>query len=142
MGKLSMGLHEQVHETTVRVLYGDTDAGGVVYNGTYLRYFELGRGELMRDNGMSYKSLEDLGYILPVVESYIRYKSPAHYDDLLTIKTCINKVTSFSCRFHCHIYNGALLIAKGFTHHASIERGGTLTPLPEDYLTRMASLSP
>ncbi len=137
-----MTLHEQVHEAKVRVLYGDTDAGGIVYNATYLRYFELGRGELMRANDMSYKQLEDLGFLLPVAESYIRYKSPARYDDLLTIKTCIGKVSEFSCRFHCHVYRGNTLIAKGFTNHASIQRNGALTALPQDYFARMRALAP
>jgi acyl-CoA thioester hydrolase len=141
MGKLAMGLSGRVHETTVRVLYGDTDAGGMVYNGTYLRYFEFGRGELMRTNGMSYKSLEALGFILPVAESYVRYKAPARYDDLLTIKTCIGQVTPFSCRFHCHIYQDKTLIAKGFTNHASIKRDGILTALPDEYFKKMQELS-
>ncbi len=135
-----MSLHDQVHEATVRVLYGDTDAGGVVYNGTYLRYFEVGRGELMRANGMSYRTLEELGFVLPVAESYIRYKSPARYDDLLTIKTCIGKVTSFSCRFHSHIYLDEILVAKGFTNHASINRDGDLTALPDEYFVKMQGL--
>ena len=141
MGKLATGLHGQVHEATVRVLYGDTDAGGMVYNGTYLRYFELGRGELMRANGMSYKCLEDLGFILPVAESYVRYKAPARYDDLLTIKTCIAEVTSYSCRFHCQIYQDQTLVAKGFTNHASIMRDGKLTALPDEYFVKMQELS-
>ena len=140
MGKLSMGLHDQVFVTTVRVLYGDTDAGGVVYNGTYLRYFEQGRGELMREVGLSYKHLEDLGYILPLVESYVRYKAPARYDDLLTIKTCMTQVSPFSCRFHCHIYCNDTLLVKGFTKHASIQRDGKLKALPKEYLNKLQGL--
>lgn len=141
MGKLSMALNDQVHTTSIRVLYGDTDAGGIVYNGTYLRFFEFGRGEYMRAQEMSYKNLEKLGFLLPVVESYIRYKSPAQYDDLLTVQTCISQVTAKSCRFHCHIYRDETLIAKGFTKHACIVRNGSLADLPETYLSRMQSLA-
>jgi acyl-CoA thioester hydrolase len=141
MNKLSMVLNHQVHTASIRVLYGDTDAGGIVYNGTYLRFFEFGRGELMRSQDMSYKNLEKRGFILPVIESYIRYKAPAHYDDLLSIHTCISHVTAKSCRFHCHIYRDETLIAKGFTKHACIIRNGTLTDLPADYLTKMQSLA-
>lgn len=141
MGKLSMTLNAQVQTTTIRVLYGDTDAGGMVYNGTYLRFFEFGRGEFMRAQGLSYSNLEKHGFLLPVVESYIRYKSPAHYDDLLAIQTCISQVTPKSCRFHCHIYRDETLIAKGFTKHACIIRNGSLADLPEAYLTRMQSLA-
>lgn len=140
MGKRSMALTGQINKATVRVLYGDTDAGGIVYNGTYLRYLELGRGELMRACGLSYKRLEELGFILPLVESYLRYKSPARYDDLLTIHTCMTEVTKFSCRFHCHIYQDKRLIAKGYTKHASVLRDGSLAPLPTEYYLRMLEL--
>ncbi|MDA3970620.1 MAG: thioesterase family protein [Desulfobulbaceae bacterium] len=141
MNKLSMSLNQQVHTATIRVLYGDTDAGGIVYNGTYLRFFEFGRGELMRSLDLSYKNLEQLGFLLPVIESYVRYKSPAYYDDLLIIKTCLSEVTRKSCRFHCHIYRDETLIAKGFTKHACIIRSGSLTNLPDDYLSGMQALT-
>lgn len=136
MKKLRMTMAEPVATSQVRVLYGDTDAGGVVYNATYLRYFEQGRGEFMRDCGLPYKDLETRGYILPLVESYLRYKAPARYDDLLDIETCLAELTPFSCRFHCRVSNsaGGGLLVKGFTHHASINRQGKLTALPEDVI--------
>ena len=134
--KLTMTMIEPVKNSQVRVLYGDTDAGGVVYNATYLRYFEQGRGEFMRECGLPYKILEERGFILPLVESYLRYKAPARYDDLLVIETCLADLTPYSCRFHCRIKNSEdnRLLVKGFTHHASINRGGKLTPLPEDVI--------
>lgn len=137
MKKLRMTMAEPMASSQVRVLYGDTDAGGVVYNATYLRYFEQGRGEFMRDCGLPYKDLETRGYILPLVESYLRYKAPARYDDLLDIETCLAELTPFSCRFHCRVSNSAdgRLLVKGFTHHASINRQGKLTALPEDVIT-------
>ncbi len=131
-----MAMLEPVRQSQVRVLYGDTDAGGVVYNATYLRYFEQGRGEFMRECGLPYKLLEDRGFILPLVESYLRYKAPARYDDLLLIETCLADLTPFSCRFHCQIRNTEdnRLLVKGFTSHASINRQGKLTRLPDDVL--------
>lgn len=142
MEKISLTLLEPIFETEIRVLYGDTDAGGVVYNATYLRYFEQGRGDLMRANDLSYKILEERGFVLPVVESYLRYKAPARYDDLLVVKTSLADVTPYSCRFHCHVLrqDDNRLLVKGFTHHASINKKGTLAPLPVDYVEKLKTL--
>ncbi|MDR9500629.1 MAG: thioesterase family protein [Desulfurivibrionaceae bacterium] len=139
--KRAMAMLEPIKRCQVRVLYGDTDAGGVVYNATYLRYLEQGRGEFMRECGLPYKHLEERGFVLPLVESYLRYKAPARYDDLLFIETCLADLSRFSCRFHCQVRNGPdnRLLAKGFTHHASISKEeGTLTPLPPDVLAGLA----
>ena len=72
---------EKSFRTKIRVLYGDTDAGGVVYNANYLRYFEFGRTEMMRERVCSYREIEELGFILPVTECWARYKAPAFYDE-------------------------------------------------------------
>ena len=69
-----------------RVIFGDTDQMGVVYYGNYLRYFEGARAEYWRAQGKSYKDVEALGCALPVVEAHCRYRSPAHYEDLLAIE--------------------------------------------------------
>ncbi len=70
----------------VRVRYGETDTGGVVYHANYLQYFEIGRTELMRTAlGISYRSIEDQGVQLTVVEMQARFLRPAHYDDLLRV---------------------------------------------------------
>ncbi len=142
MSKLKTKLTGKIHTCQVRVLYGDTDAGGVVYYGNYLRYFEHGRTELMRDNGISYKQLEDEGYIIPVVESYIRYKASARYDDLLEVSSCLVEVRKVTCRFNYEIRrveDGRLLI-KGFTAHAVVNRVGKLTKLPAETVAALAEL--
>ena len=80
---------EHSHSTTIRVRYADTDKMGIVYNGNYLTYFEIGRTELLRSLGMPYAVLEQQGFQLPVIEAHIEYKAPAEYDDLISIKaTC------------------------------------------------------
>jgi acyl-CoA thioester hydrolase len=76
MPSLKINLTEPVHVCSYRVLYGDTDAGGIVYNANYLRFFELGRSSFMRQYVSSYKEIEEAGFILPVVETYLRYKTP------------------------------------------------------------------
>jgi acyl-CoA thioester hydrolase len=70
-----------------RVLYGDTDSMGVAYYANYLRWFEIGRTELFRRVGSTYRSLEEQGCYLPVYEAYCRYHNPARYDDIIRIET-------------------------------------------------------
>ena len=133
--------------THYRVLYGDTDAGGVVYNANYLRLFEVGRTELMRTHVCSYKEIEALGLILPVTESYLRYKAPAFYDDFLTIETSISELNKFTCRFNYRVTrkdpdrSRPTLVVKGYTVHAAITRDGTLTRLPEDIQAKLQALA-
>ena len=80
------------HNTKLRVRYGETDQMGYCYYGNYAQYFEVGRVETLRSLGMSYKSLEDRGVMLPVSHFEIDYKSPAIYDDELTVSTSIVEV--------------------------------------------------
>jgi acyl-CoA thioester hydrolase len=139
-------LTEPIHRTTCRVLYGDTDAGGVVYNANYLRYFEIGRTEFMREWVCSYRDIEKLGLILPVTECYTRFKAPAFYDDLLTIETSLTELKKISCRFCYKItreekgVQRPKLLVKGFTVHASVNRNGRLTSLPDDITEKMERL--
>lgn len=136
---------QRVYVSTMRVLYGDTDAGGVVYNANYLRYFELGRSELMRAWVCSYKKIEELGLVLPVTECYCRYKAPAVYDDLLTIETSIGEASSLKCRFNYRItklhQDKPKLLARGHTVHAAVTRDGRLTRLPQEIFDKIRQYS-
>lgn len=140
---MKIELSGDIHTCRVRVLYGDTDSGGVVYYGNYLRYFERGRTEFIRERGISYKGLEDAGFILPVVESYVRYKAPAKYDDLLEISSCLQKVKAVSCRFNYEIRRAGegKLLVKGFTVHAVVDRAGKLAKLPTDVFTALSGIA-
>jgi acyl-CoA thioester hydrolase len=80
------------HKTTLRVRYGETDPMNVVYYGNYAQYFEVARVESLRNVGISYKEIEEMGIMLPVVELSIKYLRPARYDDLLTINTQIKSL--------------------------------------------------
>ena len=91
--------------TNIRVRYSDTDQMGFVYYGVYAQYYEVGRVELLRSIGLSYKRLEDMGYSLPVVSMNIKYKKPAFYDDLLTVKTIIRELPSTRINFNYEIFN-------------------------------------
>jgi acyl-CoA thioester hydrolase len=141
-----MSTNTSAYKLTHRVIYGDTDAGGVVYYANFLRYFEKGRTELMRDWVCSYREIEALGLILPVTECFARYKSPAFYDDLLDIETSIAELRRFSCRFNYRITrkdahrSKPTLIVKGYTIHAAVTREGNLTRLPETIMSKLQAI--
>lgn len=138
---------KRIHTTRVRVLYDDTDAGGVVYNANYLRYFEIGRTELMREWVCSYREIEELGFVLPVTESWSRYKAPAFYDDLLLIESWVEEVTPLKCIFHYRVCREEedkpkpKLLVKGYTVHVAITREGKLTKLPKELIEKISSLA-
>ena len=92
-------------ETKIRVRYGETDQMSFVYYGVYAQYYEVGRVELLRSLGVSYKQVEALGFALPVVNFNIHYKKPAFYDDELTVKTIIRKIPSTKIIFDYEMYN-------------------------------------
>jgi len=131
-----------IHRATTRVLYGDTDAAAVVYYGNYLRYFERGRTEFMRDYLTTYRSLESRDFILPVVECFARYKASAAYDDLLVIETSLVEARKVFCRFNYRILREGddKLLVLGYTIHAPINREGKLTSLPPGLLARIGEL--
>jgi acyl-CoA thioester hydrolase len=92
-------------ETKIRVRYGETDQMSFVYYGVYAQYFEVGRVELLRSLGLSYKEIEAMGFALPVVNMNIKYKKPAFYDDELTIRTTIKELPSAKITFHYETFN-------------------------------------
>src|SRR5919199_4166096 len=80
-------------EITIRVRYAETDRMGLLHHANYLVYFEQGRTELLRAHGLAYKDLEDQGYLLVLARVEVRYRSPARYDDLLTLRTTLSRTT-------------------------------------------------
>jgi acyl-CoA thioester hydrolase len=91
---------------------------GVVYNGNYITYFETGRTELMRRYGLPYTFFEENGIMLPVIESFVQYKTSAYYDDVLTIEAKIKLEMKATARFEYRILRGEELIATGYTLHS------------------------
>jgi acyl-CoA thioester hydrolase len=92
-------------KTKLRVRYGETDQMSFVYYGVYAQYYEVGRVELLRSLGVSYKEIEAMGFALPVVNLNINYKKPALYDDELTIKTTIKAMPSAKIVFNYETFN-------------------------------------
>ncbi len=101
-----------VHETQFRVRYGETDQMGFVYYGKYAEYFEVGRVELIRSLGLSYKEIEERGIFLPVADLHVRYRKAARYDDLLTVRTKLMEIPRSSFLTEYEIMNeaGELLV--------------------------------
>lgn len=105
-----------VTETNIRVRYGETDKMGVVYHGNYALYFEIGRTEALRDIGITYRSLEENGVMMPVVNLNINYKRPAKYDNLLTVKTYFKSMPTVKAVIEYELYNeDAELLSTGET---------------------------
>lgn len=92
--------------TQIRVRYAETDQMDVVYHGNYAQYFEVARAEAIRRLGFTYKDMEALGTYMPIVELHCKYLRPAHYDDLLTIKTILKDLPAdHRIEFHHEVYN-------------------------------------
>ncbi|HOG13038.1 MAG: thioesterase family protein [Smithellaceae bacterium] len=118
--------------TTFRVIYADTDAMGIVYHTNYIRWFELGRNELMRQMGIVYSDLENLGLHLPLTTVFCRYLQPARYDDLLTVETCFDYIKRASIRYSSKIWdeNQRKLLVEGYTIHACTSNEGKIRRMP------------
>lgn len=93
------------HKTELRVRYGETDQMKFAYYGIYAQYFEVGRVELLRSLGITYRELEEMGFALPVVNYNIDYKKPAFYDDKLTIETSIHEIPNVKIVFNYKTIN-------------------------------------
>ena len=108
----------------VTVRYAETDMMGVVYHGSYLPWFEIGRTTLLKEMGLSYRQLEADGYRLPVLEVSAKYFRPALYDDELTIVTTMSEKPLLRIRLEYEVRRGEELLATGMTVHAFIDRDG------------------
>jgi acyl-CoA thioester hydrolase len=128
------------HETEVRVRYAETDQMGIVHHANYLIWFELGRSALCRARGFSYREMEEKdNALMVVVESYCRYKSPAFYDDAITVRTNIGEIKSRTVRFIYEIFRSSdgLLLAEGETLHIVTDKNKRVRSLPAIYKEKL-----
>lgn len=95
-----------ISETSIRVRYAETDQMGFVYYGHYATYYEVARVESLRQLGLTYRQIEEMGVLMPVVENRSRYLAPARYDDLLRIVTTLREKPGVKIKFEYDIYNG------------------------------------
>ena len=109
------------HTTSVRVRYPEVDRMGVAHHSHYLVWFEVGRTEMMRASGNAYDALEKSGVSFPVIESGVIYRSPARYDDELTVETWVESIEGIRVRYSYRILRGTDELASGFTVHAPVD---------------------
>jgi acyl-CoA thioester hydrolase len=125
---------DRVIETAVRVRYAETDAMGVVYHTNYLIWFEVGRGEYMRQKGGDYTDFEAQGFYLPVSELDARFIASARYGDLVTIRTWTEEMRSRSLTFAYEVVmqeTGQVLVT-GRTRHICTDREGRVKVIPKE----------
>lgn len=121
------------HQTTYRVIYGDTDNMGIAYYANYLRWFEIGRTELLRAWGMAYREIEAQNILLPVSEVHCKYKTPAKYDEVLRIAATLDPGQKAGLKIDYRITNddGQIVHAQGYTRHAFMNRDGRVIRPPK-----------
>jgi acyl-CoA thioester hydrolase len=121
-------------ESLIRVRYAETDQMGFLHHANYLVYFEQARTELLRDRGMTYKDMEEQGFLLALTKAEVRYRRPAKYDDLLTVRVSVTRTTLVRIEHTYQVLRGEELLAEGSTTLASINREGQVHPLPDWFL--------
>ena len=125
------------HETRLRVRYAETDQMGVVYHSNHLIWFEVGRVELMREMGFSYRDMErEDGRFIAVAEVNCRYRAPAYYDDEILIRTRLKTVRESVVVFSYELLraDSKALVAEGETTHIVTDAKMKIAALPEKYL--------
>ena len=118
-------------DITIRVRYAETDRMGLLHHANYLIYFEQGRTELLRTHGLSYKDLEDQGYLLVLTKLEVKYRWPARYDDLLTLKTTVMRTTMVRIDHRYELFCEGRLLAEGSSTLACVDREGRPQALPD-----------
>ena len=120
--------------TKIRVIYADTDAMGIVYHTNYIKWFEIGRAELLRELGMPYAQIESSGYNLPLTEVSCHYLYPAKYDQIVIVETEIVYLKRASIKFKYVIQdeNEVRVLVEGESVHACVNSQGKVVRIPPD----------
>lgn len=118
-------------EIQIRVRYAETDRMGLLHHANYLVYFEQARTELLRARSVSYKELEDQGYFLVVAKMEVKYKQPAYYDDVLTVRTTVTRTSPIRIEHRYEVLRDETLLAEGATTLACVGPDGKLREMPE-----------
>ncbi len=126
------------HHLQIRVTYQETDGQRRVHHANYVNYFERGRVEMLRDNGLPYRALEDAGCLLVVREMQVTYHAPAEFDDLLTLTTEVAEVRKVRIRHRYRIERDGELIVEGESVVASVDPQGKPIRLPDSLQALLA----
>ncbi len=119
------------HDTTIRVRYEDADPMGFLHHAKYLTYFEIGRTEMYRASGGNYRDLEDSGHYVVVVRADIRYRRPARYDDVLTVRTRLKQTTMAKIVHEYQLLRDDQRLATGDVTLALIDASGQVQRIPQ-----------
>ncbi len=135
---MTVNHHHTFHETRLRVRYAETDQMGVVYHSNHLIWFEVGRVELMREMGFSYRDMErEDGRFIAVAEVQCRYRAPAYYDEEIVVRTRLKAVRESVVVFSYELVraDNRTLLAEGETTHIVTDSTLKVAALPKKYLT-------
>jgi acyl-CoA thioester hydrolase len=124
----------------ITVRYAETDMMGIVYHGSYLPWFEVGRTTLLKECGIVYRDLEAQGYRLPVIELGTKFFKPALYDDTVTVITWLKERPLLRIRLDYEVRRGDELLVTGFTIHTFINKEGAPVRPPPAYAEKMREL--
>jgi len=132
------------HRITCRVIYGDTDIMGYAYHANYFRWFEMGRTEMFRSLGLSYKGIEERGIFLPVSEAHCKFISPVRYDEVLIIETSLDTSIRGGFKFDYRLLRqeDEQLLAVGYTRHPCVNEAGKVVRPPGFLMDIVAKINP
>lgn len=119
------------HDIQIRVRYQETDAMGVLHHANYFTYFEMGRTELLRANGVDYRQIEEGGLFMVIVRLGCTYKKPAHYDDVLMLRTRTSRVSAAKIEHEYQLFRGDELLAEAHSTLACVDREGRVQRVPD-----------
>lgn len=119
------------HEIEIRVRYSETDAMGYLHHANYFAYFEMGRTELLRASGGNYRQMEEQGEFMVVVSLECKYRKPARYDDVLTLRTRVARVTPAKIEHTYSVLRGDELLTEARSVLACVDRNGAVQRIPE-----------
>jgi acyl-CoA thioester hydrolase len=123
------------HEIELRVRYSETDAMGFLHHSRFFAYFEIGRTELFRAGGGDYRAMEDGGLLLVVVKAECKFRSPARYDDVVTLRTKIARVGPVKLEHDYELTRDGKLLATGHTVLGCVDREGVVQRIPDEILS-------
>ena len=130
------------HEIEIRVRYSETDAMGFLHHSNYLSYFEMGRTELLRADGGNYREMEEKGRFLVVTKVAVNYRQPARYDDVLTLKTKLARVSFAKLEHEYELFRGPQLLTAASTTLACVDREGKVQRMSELFPDLFAERDP
>jgi len=121
-------------EIEIRVRYAECDPMGFLHHSKYFEYFEMARTELLRRTGVRYRDLEERGYLFVVAKVECRFRRPARYDDLLTLKVTITRLTRARIDHRYELYRDGLLLCEASSVLACVDRDVRVIPIPDDII--------